>query len=204
MSRKSKSLALVTQTQEFFHELVDEALKTKKYKPSTETQVYLVNLLNQFLSSDRLYTRDAEGNVKDEPLAILVKEALEQPEIEAQKSLFRYIGDVSLYTAGFFQDSLSRKVVDVDYYIGMGGTAYRQVAARIPEKPVQGLYQELAEEFPLWVDVLAEVSDKTTQKTETNLLRIYETWIRTKSERAAKTLKEAGILPNKTIKKDWQ
>lgn len=204
MNRKSKTLALVAQPQEYFHELVTAALKDRSSRPSSEVQFYLVNLLNQFITTDRLYARDAEGHVRDEPLALLVKEALDETGVEAQRSLFRYIGDISLYTAGFFQDSLARKVVDIDYYMEMGTAAYRHVAARIGEKPAQTLYQELAEGFPVCVEILAEVSDQTTQKSETNLLRIYETWVRTRSERAAKALQEAGILPNSTIKKDWQ
>ena len=34
------------------------------------------------------------------------------------------IGDVSLFTSGFFADSLRGKLVDVDYYVNIGGAAY--------------------------------------------------------------------------------
>jgi len=78
------------------------------------------------------------------------------------------------------------------------------VAVRSEEDALKALYLELADKFGSLVEVLAEVSDKTSQRTEKDLLRIYELWIRTKSERAAKALQEAGILPNETIKKDWQ
>jgi hypothetical protein len=54
------------------------------------------------------------------------------------------------------------------------------------------------------VDVLAEISDKTSPKAEKDILRLYELWIKTRSGRAAKALQEAGIVPNKTLKKDWQ
>ena len=54
------------------------------------------------------------------------------------------------------------------------------------------------------VKVLAEVSDKTAQRSEKDLLRLYDVWMQTRSDRAAKALQEAGILPNKTIKKDLQ
>ena len=42
------------------------------------------------------------------------------------------------------------------------------------------------------------------RKTEKDILRIYEVWVRTRSERAAKALQEAGIVPNETIKKEMQ
>jgi hypothetical protein len=66
------------------------------------------------------------------------------------------------------------------------------------------VYEELATKFASFIEVLAEVSDKTTPRTEKDLLRLYELWVRTRSERAAKALQEAGILPNETVKKDWQ
>lgn len=156
------------------------------------------------MTTDRLYARGPEGAVRDEPLAMMVKEALEEPKPFAQSVLFRHIGDVSLYVAGFFQDSLNRKLVDVDYYIDMGGTAYQRVASRAEEDLMKALYQELADKFGVLVEVLADVSDQTSQRTEKDLLRLYELWVRTRSDRAAKALQDAGIIPNETIKKDWQ
>jgi hypothetical protein len=203
-SNKINSLTLVSQPQDYFRELVLEALNSQKLTPQPETEFYLVNLLNQFITTDRLYPRDADGAIRQEPLALMVKEALEQQQPRAQSVLFRHIGDVSLYVGGFFQDSLTRKLVDVDYYIDMGGAAYQQVAARPDEEVLRGVYAELADKFGSFVEVFAKVSEKTTPRTEKDLLRMYELWVRTRSERAAKALQEAGILPNDNVKKDLQ
>jgi hypothetical protein len=199
-----KGITLVAQPQDYFRELVTETLDRQHVSIQPETEFYLVNLLNQFITTDRLYPRDGQGAVKEEPLALMVKEALEQPAVQAQSALFRQVGDVSLYVAGFFQDSLARKLVDVDYYIDMGGTAYQQVATRTAEDTLRALYGELSEKFGCFVEVLAEISDKTSTRTEKDILRLYELWIRTRSERAAKALQEAGIIPNEGVKKDWQ
>jgi hypothetical protein len=203
MDRKPP-ISLVAQPQDFFRELVTEALGHQKITTTAETEFYLVNLLNQFMTTDRLYPRDSSGNAKEEPLAFMIKDALEQPQPAAQRVLFRHVGDVSLYVAGFFQDSLNRKLVDVDYYIDVGETAYKQVAVRAEEEVLKALYEELAGKFASFVEVLAEVGDKTGQRTEKDILRIYELWIRTRSERAAKALQEAGIIPNASIKKNLQ
>ncbi len=198
MSNKS-NLTLVTQPQDYFRELVTSALERQKVSAQPETEFYLVNLLNQFISSDRLYARDENGSFREEPLAILVKEALETEERYAQRALFRHVGDISLYTAGFFQESLQRKLVDVDYYIDMGGTAYQHVACRAEEDVLRDVYLELADKFGAFVDVFAEISDQTTPRTEKDILRLYDLWLRTKSERAAKALQEAGIALNETL-----
>ncbi len=194
MAPKS-NLTVVLQPQAFFHELITEALGHQRVQTQPETEFYLVNLLNQFMITDRL---------PEEPLALMIKDALEAPETESQKTRFKQVGDVSLYVAGFFQDSLNRKLVDVDYYIDMGGTAYQQVANRAEEELMRRLYKELADKFSSFVEVLAEVSEKTTPKSEQDILRIYELWVRTRSERAARKLQEAGIVPNDTIKKNLQ
>lgn len=203
MSEQSK-LTLVAHPDGYFHELVTEALGHQRIEARPETEFYLVKLLSRFISSESLFSRDAEGNLRDEPLALMIQEAIEQPVVETQRSLFRHVGDVSLYTAGYFQDSLNRKLVDVDYYIGVGGSAYQQVAARAEENLLKSIYSELSEKFGAFVEVLAEISDKTCPKSEKDLLRAYELWVRTRSERAAKVLQEAGILPNSTVKKNLQ
>jgi hypothetical protein len=190
------NLALVSQPQDYFRELVTGALGRRKVSTRPETEFYLVNLMNQFMTPDRL---------PGEPLALLLKDALEEPQPQAQSAMFRQIGDVSLYMGGFFQDSLNRKLVDVDYYIEMGGSAYQRVASsRVPEESLRPVYAELAAKFAALIDVFAEVGDQTSLRTERDLLRMYELWVRTRSERAAKALADAGILPNETVKKDWQ
>src|SRR4051812_29975380 len=99
-----KKLKLVSQPQDYFRELITEAMGRQQVSAQPETEFYLVNLLNQFMTADRL---------TEEPLALMVKEAVEKPEPREKRSLFRHVGDVSLYVAGYFQDSLNRKLVDV-------------------------------------------------------------------------------------------
>lgn len=202
MSDSKSGLRLVTDSQVYFHELVTEAISKQSFRPMPESEIYVVNLLKQFMTTDRLYGRDEDGGLREEPLALMLKDAIETPEGEQQKILFRQLGDVSLYVAGFFQDSLNRKLVDVDYYIDMGSNSYQQVAAREPS--MRGVYRELSDRFGVFVDILAEVSDKTWVKSERNILRFYELWVKTRSERAARALQEAGILPNVSIKKSVQ
>lgn len=203
MSNDTK-LKLVAQPQEYFYELVAGAFSKRSFRPTVETEFYLVNLLNQFMTTDAFYSRNADGKHRQEALALLVKEAVDMPAPEVQRTLFRQVGDVSLYTAGFFQESLNRKLVDLDYYIDMGGHAYREAASRHEEPPLRQIFEELGQRFGKFVDVLADVSDLTMVKTERNLLRLYENWISTKSERAERLLNEAGIIPNANTKKNIQ
>lgn len=195
MKPKDSKLKLVVEPKEFFYQQVTSALGALKVETTPETEFYLVNLLNQFVSTDALFGRDASGHIKDEPLAVLLKEAMETQAPTNQRLMFRHVGDVSLYTAGYFQESLQRKAAPLDYYITLGGQAYQQVARREDDGPRQKLFEELALKFAAFVEVLSRIGEKTNflAQNEKDLLRLYELWIQTKSERVAKALQEAGI-----------
>jgi len=199
-----QKLKLVTDADAFFYELLGKAIETQKLRILPESQVYLLKLLTDFMRPEKLFVQDGDGNFKEEPLAFMLKDALEEPQPEVSKKMFRKLGDVSLYFAGFFQESLTKKLVDVDYYIEVGGTAYSEVASRTPESHGSIMYQEMSKKFSHIVDVFAEMSDQTTPKTEMNLLKLYDHWVQTKSKRAEKILIEAGIIPSASVKKDVQ
>jgi len=198
------TLKLVAEPKEFFYELIRDALKAQRLAILPDTEFYLVHLMERFMTTDSLFPRAGDGSSREEPLAIMMLDAHEHPAPEQQRLIFRHVGDFSLYVSGFFQESLNRKVVDLDYYIGMGGAAYRAAAEREGSQQKQQVYGELSQKFSNFVDVLACVSDKTTPRSETDLLRMYEVWMRTRSERAARALQDAGILPSSSAKKTVQ
>jgi hypothetical protein len=184
----------------FFFELVRGAVQHQNVQVQPETEFYIVKLLNRFIFSESLYSKNSNGSLEDQPLAFLYKEALES-ESPTQKSLFQNLGDISLYKAGFFQESLNKARVDLDYYIGIGGTAYQNAAQRSEDKHFKNMFSELSHKFDRFVNVLSEISEQTTvAKTEQDLFRLYEMYERTGSERAARALKKAGIK----IKKETQ
>ena len=163
-----------------------------------ETEFYLVRLLNRFIVSESLYAKNSEGELEEQPLVLMYKDALEAEANPSQKALFQNVGDISLYKAGFFQESLHKSKVDLDYYIGMGGLAYQNAAERSGEKHFRSLFLELSDKFEDFVDVLFDVSEQTTTtKTEQDLLRLYDMWSRTGSARAARALQKAGIKISK-------
>ena len=170
----------------YFHEAVTSAIKNQGVDTSEMTEFYLVNLLADY----------AKQPLDDEPLALSFAEAqMASPEQRAQR--LREIGDRSLYVSGFFSDSLQRRLVDVDYYIRMGGSAYRQLA-RMPPRGRNALpevFAELSGKFPRFVDVLAEVSELSALKSDTGVVQLYERWLRTGSEWIARRLRAKGVIP---------
>src|SRR5436190_808215 len=99
------------------------------------------------------------------------------------------------FDAGFFADSLNRKLVDVDYYVSIGGTAYTALS-RYETDTFSPVFAELAENFVQFVDVLSEVSERTSCGSNADLLRLYGRWLKTGSRRSGELLIERGVVPN--------
>jgi len=193
-SVKNGPLTLETSPESFFFELVRSAIDRQKVKLQPETEFYLVKLLNRFIFSESLYSKNAEGTLEDQPLALMYKDALETETPASQKSLFQNVGDISLYKASFFSESFVKANLDLNYLASIGGAAYHHVASRSDDNHFRGLFSELSSKFIRMVDVLSEVSEQTSvPTTEQDLFRLYEMWSRTGSERAARALKRAGI-----------
>jgi len=177
---------------EYFKELVDVALSHQRLNTQELTAYYVVQLLASFLqrplSDDR---NDAT------PLAVRLARALEGGAVR-QRATLKEIGDVALFVSGFFSDSLNRKLVDVDYYVSIGGCAYN-VLGRTETDTFSPVFAELGEKFVGFVDVLSEVSERTSCTSNSDLLRLYEKWLKTGSRRSGQLLVERGVVPNASI-----
>ena len=178
---------------DFFRELLTRAIENQRASVQPFTELYLVNLLHEFLAAEALYVQADDGSWQQKPLAFLLRDALAE-EGPAKVQMLRRLGDVSLFVSGFFPDSLARRssLVDVDYYIAMGGRAYDAVARHAFER---SLWNELSEKFRLLVDLLNEVSERTLASSNAGLVRLYERWMKTGSGRLATLLTQQGVMP---------
>jgi hypothetical protein len=167
---------------EYFKEHVEEAIVHQRVVAGELTSYYVVQMLAGF----------ATRRIADEPLACLLKRGLETGGTE-QRTCFRQIGDESLFLLGFFSDSLIHKHVDADYYLGLGTLAYTQLS-RLKRDAFAPVFQELAEKFVGFVDVLSEVSERSSISTDKDVLRLYERWLKTGSSRSARLLTERGQM----------
>lgn len=197
-SRTHASRIRTQSAEDFFHEALASALRNQGTNAETETVFYLVNLLSAFIRAENLFERTPEG-VTLRPLAEIYADATQAPTAEARNQALRRLGDVALFIAGLFPDSLSRKPVDVDYYVAMGGTAYGFLSEVLRERPrgrtYAEIFSELSAKFQDFVDVIAEVGEHAHVGSDTDMLRLYELWTRTGSRRAARKLVERGIHP---------
>lgn len=182
----------------YFQDCVQTAIHNQQLDVGDDTRVYVVNVLTDFTRSDTLYEDTPDGRMI-RPLVAFYSDAVSASSWrEANQSLKR-LGDVALFISGLFANSLQRSLVDVDYYIAMGGTAYDSLAESTRRgfhgRNFSEVYRELAEKFSRLVDVLAEVGDEFQFRDDQDLLRLYELWSMTGSPRAERKLRQHGIQP---------
>jgi hypothetical protein len=171
---------------EFFRLVVGEAVRSQRVSLAEVTEFYLVNLLADFAQAEKLF--DAE------PLAVLYHKALQQDRDERVRTL-RQLGDLSLYTAGFFKDSLRDRVVGPDYYVQMGENAYAAVAQMSSSSSFSSVYWELHTKFKALCEVLDEIAARGQCGTATGQVRVLESFERSGSEHLERVLLDVGLIP---------
>jgi hypothetical protein len=179
---------------EYFKDLVEASLSRQHLRANELTSYYLVDLLCRFMRPDR---RIPFNDDTSEPLALRLRRALESGGME-QRARLRNLGDFSLFTSGFFSDSLNRRAIDLDYYVSMGEYAYGSLSRRDTDAFGE-VFTELARKFVAYMDVLADISERTGAAGSTDVLRLYERWLRTGSARDGHRLAGRGLVPNASL-----
>ena len=187
----------VANLKEFFREHLHGALERQRVAIEDQTEHYVVNLLTLFARADALYESTPEGP-RLKPLVVMLTEALEARSPGDRERGLQRLGDVSLFVAGFFAQSFSRKLIDIDYHIAMGGRAYRTLAdglVRGRSRTLAQVFAELAEKFQPLVDALNDLSESSYRHTDRDILRLYEIWLKTGSRRSYRILRRLGVDP---------
>lgn len=198
MPTLESSLVTDTSIKAYFHTALADASRNQSVCLDEMTSAYVINLLSTQLSNHALKTTDCSSR-HHQALALLLAEANDQQSPQQRNQLLQRLGDVALFIAGIFADSLNRKPVDVDYYIAMGETAYASLYVTMSQRHDRfsraELFAGLAQKFAALVDVLCEVSENSGLKSNADVLRTYEVWARSGSERAKNQLQRQGIYP---------
>lgn len=201
-TRSDTKVRPVWSLEEFFRSSVTSALDRQGLAVDDHTAYYVVNLLTLFARSEVLYEGSVEGRSL-KPLALILAEAMDARTHEERNFALQRIGDISLFIAGFFGESLQRRHVDVDYYVRMGGSAYgslsESVRGSVRGQVFTAVFAELASKFQDLVDVLNDVRDEARGGDDVDILRLYEVWLKTGSKRAERALRRLGIEPNQAL-----
>jgi hypothetical protein len=200
--REPSHVVPVANLREFFRDNLHSALERQHLAVEDQTEHYVVNLLTLFARAEALYEQTPEGP-RLKPLVAMMTDALAAPTAGDRHRGLQRLGDVSLFVAGFFAHSFARKLIDIDYHIAMGGRAYRTLAealARGRNCVLAPVFAELAAKFQPLVDALNELSESSCQRTDRDILRHYELWLKTGSRRSYQVLRKLGVDPAPTAR----
>jgi hypothetical protein len=190
-------LQTVSDVREFFRDALHTALERQHLHVQDHTEHYIVNLLAMFSHTEALFEPDADRS-QLKPLALLLAEAASASDDRQRFRMLQRLGDVALFVSGFMAGGFSRRPVDIDYHIAMGGRAYGTLA----HAPYHGaqrvlgcVFEELAHKFQPLVDALNEIGEGAAKHSPCDVLRLYELWHKTGSARAHRILLKLGIRP---------
>ncbi|MFH1146937.1 MAG: hypothetical protein V1736_04445 [Pseudomonadota bacterium] len=200
MEEERNDIEVKSSVLEFFYEQVKHAIKKQRVCLSEMSEWYAVNLLSEYT---RPHPSDEPAfDLERLPVGIIYFRLSRQSLPERLKG-FKAIGDSTLFVSGFFSDSLTRSLVDVDYYMGFGMNSYDALAhiydSEYWDRDKKELFSDLTTNFRVLVDVLADVRDSTDIESTGGLLRLYEKWIKTRSPRDQQMLQTQGVIPNSTL-----
>jgi hypothetical protein len=190
-------LQTVSDVREFFRDALQSALGHQHLHVQDHTEHYIVNLLAMFAHTDALFDPD-EKRSQLKPLALVLAEAVNAPDHRQRFRMLQRLGDVALFVAGFLAGGSSRRPVDVDYHIAMGGRAYgtlAQASCHGGQRVLGGVFAELGTKFQPLVDALNEIGEGAAKNSPRDMLRLYELWHKTGSPRAHRLLLKLGIQP---------
>ncbi len=182
----------------FFDEVVEDSIRQRGMEATDGATRYLVALLADYAHPDK-----RAGETLERSLTLLYDEAINAPDPGDRFERLRSIGDGVLYGCGFFRDHFEARGVDAKYLHGLGTRAYGGASGmlrRRPEEPGPDLFGELAEKFEAFVAVVADVADATVAmgtETSRGLLKVYERWLKTGSDRLATVLTSRGVVPTR-------
>jgi len=186
---------------EFFLEVVEDAIKARRVEATGGATSYLVCLLSDYAKPDVRAEEPLER-----PLSFLLDEALHTVEPGPRFDRLRALGDGVLYACGFFGEHFEARGVATGYVMGIGTTAYGAASSmlRVPNAddaaPGVDIYGELSSKFPAFVEVLSEVADATSAYSAASakqVLKLYERWLKTGSDRLAQALGAHGLVPGR-------
>ncbi|MEM8983693.1 MAG: hypothetical protein AAGC71_11745 [Pseudomonadota bacterium] len=188
----------VASLRDYFRRTIETSVQRQGIDLEPHAEHYVVNLLTLFARSEDLF-EDHGDYYGLAPLATMLAAAAEARTPDERSIQLQRLGDVALFVAGCWFDSLHDAAVDHQYYIRMGGSAYASLSDSMGgstrQAALAGVFAELAQKFQPLVDVLHDVCERGAVGSDTNLLKVYAYWRRTGSKRAYAELVANNIRP---------
>jgi hypothetical protein len=184
---------------EFFRELVTQAIRSRGFEPSNASASYVVALLAEAAKPNA----SALNVIGENSFTLMLADAMESQGVARFEKL-RLLGDGVLYVSGFFGDHLTRRGLAPYYVKGLGATAYGGAASMLRSVGAHAtgpdVFTELSRKFEMFVQLLSYVAEELSARAvrdDSSLLDVYERWLKVQSDSLTELLLARGILPQR-------
>lgn len=169
----------------FFKEVLSKAIDHQRVKISEEVAFYVLGVLIGTLNYEEKDRKRHED---------IIAKAYVEAIAGQYHDLFKVVGDSSLVLSGIWWQELARKLIDVDYYISIGTSSYKKASETGPRN-LSDLFDELAGNFMNLVNILSEATSciYESKLSNSDILKMYEVWLRTHNIFLAEKLKDLGV-----------
>jgi len=149
----------------FFKEKLHTYFEENKIPVDKDILTYLVGVLNTYLYSD---------TIKDKTLFEIYKKCIINNKIEDYTKL----GEQSLYISGMFPASISKSLVNINYYINMGKIGFSQASSLSFSKSSKTIYKNVSYNFKHYMNSFYIISKDSIFKDK---LSMYEQYLQTEN-----------------------
>lgn len=189
--------ATMSDVQAYFSEELKAVIGRHQISARDASVQYLASLLLRHIESKHFFTHGADGKPAENLLSELYIQFTHATG-EERRLVLQRLGDICLMMSGFFAENVHSKIVDIDYYFGMGGSAYAHLSEMATLEESRAMYGELSCKFKPFSNVLGELSERSGLQSNKDVLRMYERWVATGSKHLRTLLNEQGIaVPTK-------
>ena len=174
----------------YFKDRLSEYARRFSPPPQEDTCWYIGSLLERFCRSEQLFAYD-DGRMDLRPLALLYGDAMEASSERERCLVLQQLGDMALFLGALFPDRFSRRGIQQDYVIGMGGGAYDYLAGTA--RSHRHIFAELASTFTRMLDMVANACSREQALGAEDIIALYERWLETGDPLVAGQLSALGI-----------
>ena len=174
----------------YFSEQLQEHGQRLRPPPNEDTLWYLSTLLARFGRSEALFSYD-EGQFTLRPLALLYGDALEAQDDQQRCLFLQQLGDMALFLGALFPERFTRRGIQQDYVVGMGGGAYDYLAGNA--RANRHVFRELGAMFGRLLELIAAACSTGTNVSDETVLSIYQRWCESRDPLLARQLRSLGI-----------
>ena len=179
----------------FFVDEIEAAEERLHLRLGTHSKLYLLHLLKRLSQNEDFFYSNI---IQDKPLGIVLLEALHKNLFEKTRDL-KAVGDLSLIFSGLYPEFLTRRLLDIDYFIDLGRRSFHLLSdtysSYSSKQELFQLYSQLVADFISLIEVLTEISNDLNFMDSSDISKALYRWQKTRIRKYLEIIESNNIIP---------